>query len=725
MDGDILNVVHSIKTGEKDNAAVCIPFERLAQYLLLDKDSLPINLRLSLIECIANMAFNPSIIGLKGFELLFPGLWNLVYLSPSTDRTIPSLVFPVLNQIIQFNTFVDFNGSLPSVLTISVEKTCELYMSETDCLLFLSELLQYGVKHNIDFEDSLVKSLTVCCEKFDPSCKDDLLWNYLILMIKLINLMPTIDSSKGLLEHLKHPILFCLNCLKTKRFYSINKQFCIVLQFLVALSNVFQSLKWLGNFCNQTNHGEPFTLVVTTLTIELRLYLTQKSSKNNNSKNVSNNVQCALYSGSEEEKTVGISSENCTDILICSDPLVINRNILEACLLLFQYCLQELQKSNTDDNDLDTTNKCSDNSSYCSLISHATDDTVKNIWLQCLDTGELLRNLLSSFHLSIKNQDPSCEICNDTHFLWDKSVNEIKPLGAVLLETYFSWIELYFKTHCMELEKDFEIMSVFEELFNKYLTPVLPILDTLMTNFFENHHLSTNSHQISSTDNSKILQSAANISTILIQLCKIPSNPHLSASLFGYNSTGRPFRGNMVCKWLKESCCANIITTQKSNTRSFVTLVTNILELINSCLLNTLLLDTKDSLQETDLLMWLLSPGDLLKFFAGNWISFVDSLIVNEPSLCIEYICTVIKMWIVYYKWSEVFSFNVCDQMKKYLSDIPDELLKRIDKILSLFEVASLDYSAGYHLSNLRDAFTEAANLDTRFSDISTLVRDF
>uniref|UniRef100_A0A5K4EMQ7 Uncharacterized protein n=1 Tax=Schistosoma mansoni TaxID=6183 RepID=A0A5K4EMQ7_SCHMA len=255
----------------------------------------------------------------------------------------------------------------------------------------------------------------------------------------------------------------------------------------------------------------------------------------------------------------------------------------------------------------------------------------------------------------------------------------------------------------MELEKDFEIMSVFEELFNKYLTPVLPILDTLMTNFFENHHLSTNSHQISSTDNSKILQSAANISTILIQLCKIPSNPHLSASLFGYNSTGRPFRGNMVCKWLKESCCANIITTQKSNTRSFVTLVTNILELINSCLLNTLLLDTKDSLQETDLLMWLLSPGDLLKFFAGNWISFVDSLIVNEPSLCIEYICTVIKMWIVYYKWSEVFSFNVCDQMKKYLSDIPDELLKRIDKILSLFEVASLDYSAGYHLSNLRD----------------------
>uniref|UniRef100_A0A5K4EMR0 Uncharacterized protein n=1 Tax=Schistosoma mansoni TaxID=6183 RepID=A0A5K4EMR0_SCHMA len=352
MDGDILNVVHSIKTGEKDNAAVCIPFERLAQYLLLDKDSLPINLRLSLIECIANMAFNPSIIGLKGFELLFPGLWNLVYLSPSTDRTIPSLVFPVLNQIIQFNTFVDFNGSLPSVLTISVEKTCELYMSETDCLLFLSELLQYGVKHNIDFEDSLVKSLTVCCEKFDPSCKDDLLWNYLILMIKLINLMPTIDSSKGLLEHLKHPILFCLNCLKTKRFYSINKQFCIVLQFLVALSNVFQSLKWLGNFCNQTNHGEPFTLVVTTLTIELRLYLTQKSSKNNNSKNVSNNVQCALYSGSEEEKTVGISSENCTDILICSDPLVINRNILEACLLLFQYCLQELQKSNTDDNDI-------------------------------------------------------------------------------------------------------------------------------------------------------------------------------------------------------------------------------------------------------------------------------------------------------------------------------------------------------------------------------------
>lgn len=47
--------------------------------------------------------------------------------------------------------------------------------------------------------------------------QDDLLWNYLILMIKLINLMPTIDNGIGLLEHLKHPILFCLNCLKTER----------------------------------------------------------------------------------------------------------------------------------------------------------------------------------------------------------------------------------------------------------------------------------------------------------------------------------------------------------------------------------------------------------------------------------------------------------------------------------------------------------------------------
>ncbi|CAI2735703.1 unnamed protein product [Schistosoma spindalis] len=665
MDGDILDVLHSIETVEKDNASIRIPFERLAQYLLLDTDSLPSNLRLSLIECIANMAFDPSIIGLKGFELLFPGLWNLVYLSPSTDRTISSLAFPVLSQIIQFNAFVDFNGSLPSVLTISVEKTCELYMPETDCLLFLSELLRYGVKHNIDMEDSLVKSLTVCCEKFDPSCKDDLLWNYLILMIKLISLMSTIDNAKSLLEYLKHPILFCLNCLKTERFYSISKQFCIVLQFLVALSNVFQSLKWLENFCNENNHGEPFTVVVTTLTIELRLYLTQKSSGNNSSMSVNN-------SGSEEEKTVRTSLENCTDILICSDSSVINCNILEACLLLFQYCLQELQKSNIDD-----------------------------------------------------NNDPSCEICSDTHFLWDKSVNEIKPLGTVLLETYFSWVEVYFKTHCMELEKDFEIMSVFEELFNNYLTPVLPILDTLMTNFFENHRLSTDSHQISSTDKSKIVQSVADISTILIQLCRIPSNPHLSASLFGYNSSGRPFRGNMVCKWLKENCCTNIITAQKSNMCSFITLVTNILELINNCLLNSLLLDTKDSIQETNLLMWLLSPGELLKFFVGNWISFVDSLIVNQPSLCIEYICTVIKIWIVYYKWSKLFSSNLCDQTKKCISDIPDELLKRMDKILSLFKVASLDSSTGSHLSNLRVVFTEAAYLDTRFSDICTLVRDF
>ncbi|CAH8568000.1 unnamed protein product [Schistosoma turkestanicum] len=725
MNGDIIDVIQSIKSGGKDDATIPIPFERLAHYLLHEKDRLPSDLRLSLIECIAKMAFNPSIIGLKGFELLFPGLWNLVYFSSSTDKTLSSYVFPVLNQILQFNAFVDFSGSLPSVLIISFEKTCESYMLETDCLLFLNELLQYSVKRNINLEDSLVKSLIVCCGKFDSSCKDDSLWNCLLLMIKLINLMPTVDNVKDSLEYLENPILFCLNCLKTKRFYSINKQFCIVLQFLVALSNVFQSFKWLEKFCNQTNHGEPFTLVVTTLTIELRLYLTQKSRNNNSG---DNNVQCILNSDSVQETTVRTSSENCTDLLICSDPSVINENILEACLLLFRYCLQELQKSNTDDdndNDLDTTNKCSEHSSDYSLISYATDDTVKNIWLQCLDTGDLLRNLLSSFHPSIRIQDPDCEICADTHFLWDNSVNEIKPLGIVLLETYFSWIEVYFKTHCMEFEKECEVMSVFEELCNKYLTPVLPIFNTLMTSVFENHRLSTDSHQVLFMGNLKLIQSVANISAILIQLCRISSNPQLFASLFVYDSTDKPFRGNIVCKWLKEICCTDIITSERPNMSSIVALVTNILELVNNCLLNTLLLKTKENIQETKLLMWFLSPGELFEFFAGNWIPFVDSFIVNQPSLCIEYICTVIKMWIVYCRWSEIFSSNLRDQIKNSLLDIPGELLKRIDKVSCLLEVASSDSSVAYHLSNLRDAVTEASNLDTRFSDIFALVKDF
>ncbi|KAH8868875.1 hypothetical protein KSF78_0004154 [Schistosoma japonicum] len=318
MDSEISGVIQLVKTGENDGTGVHIPFERFARCLLLDENSLPSDIRLSLIECIAEMAFNPSIITLKGFELLYPGLWNLVYLSSSIDKGISSLVFPILNQIIRFNSFVDFNGTLPSVLLISIEKTCESYLLESDCLLFLNELLQYGVKHNIDLEDCLVKSLIVCCKKFDSSCTNDSLWNCLLLMIKLISLIPSIDCASTLLDHLNHPILFCLDCLKTRRFSGINKRFCIVLQFLASLSNVFQSFKWLEKFCNTTNQGEPLTLVLTTITIELRLYLTQKSSQSNNINSIKNKVQCISNFNNEKEPTVETSPENYMDMLICS-----------------------------------------------------------------------------------------------------------------------------------------------------------------------------------------------------------------------------------------------------------------------------------------------------------------------------------------------------------------------------------------------------------------------
>ncbi|KAK4475313.1 hypothetical protein MN116_002380 [Schistosoma mekongi] len=722
MDSEISGVIQLVKTGEKDGAGVHIPFERFARYLLLDETSLPSDLRLSLIECIAEIAFNPSIITLKGFELLYPGLWNLIYLSSSIDKGISSLVFPVLNQIIRFNSFVDFNGSLPSVLLISIEKTCESYLLETDCLLFLNELLQYGVKHNIDLGDCLMKGLIVCCDNFDSSCKNDSLWNCLLLMIKLINLMPSIDDANSLLDYLHHPILFCLDCLKTRRFSGINKHFCIVLQFLASLSNVFHSFKWLEKFCNATNQGEPLTLVVTTITIELRLYLTQKSSQNTNNNSIKNKVQCISNSNNETEPTVGTSSENYMDMLICSDPSIINYSISEACLLLFRYCLEELQKNNNDD--LDITDKSNNNFCNYSLISYATDETVKNIWLQCLDTSELLQNVLVSLHLSTRNQNSNCELSTHPQFLWDNLSNEVKPLGAVLLETYFIWIEVYFKTHCMEYDKDCEIMSVFKELFNKYLTPVLPILNALMTHFFENYLLPVNLHRISSTNNSKFIQCVVNISTTLVQLSRIPSNPELLTDLFVYDSTDKPLRGDMVCKWLKQMCCIHVINSQGTNMCLLVALITNILELINNCLLNTLFFDTKDDLQKMNLITWFLNHGGLFQFFVGNWISSVDSFSANQSSLCIEYICIVIKIWIMYHKWSDLFTCNLDDQIKASLINIPDELLNRIDKILYLFEATSSNSSVEYHISKLYNACTEAAEFDIRFLDISVLIRD-
>ncbi|KAH8868874.1 hypothetical protein KSF78_0004154 [Schistosoma japonicum] len=301
---------------------------------------------------------------------------------------------------------------------------------------------------------------------------------------------------------------------------------------------------------------------------------------------------------------------------------------MQACLLLFRYCLEELQKNNNDD--LDTTDESNNNSCNYSLLSYATDETVKHIWLQCLDTGELLRDVLVSLHLSTSNQ---------------------------------------------------------------------------------NYHLPMDLHQISSVDNSKFIQCVVNILTTLVQLSRIPSNPELLTDLFVYDSTDKPLRGDMVCKWLKQMCCIHMINSQG-------------FKLINNCLLNTLFFDTKDNLQKMNLITWFLSPGGLFQFFVGDWISSLDSFSVNQPSLCIEYMCIVIKIWIMYHKWSDLFTCNVDDRIKASLINFPDELLNRIDKILSLFEAASSNSSVEYHVFKFHNACTEAAKLDIRFLDISVLVRD-
>ncbi|CAH8668395.1 unnamed protein product [Heterobilharzia americana] len=656
------------------------------------------------------MAFDPSLIGLKGFELLFPSLWNSVFLSSSEQKSISALVFTILSQILEFNSFVDFSCKLPSVLVISVEKACESYMLDTDCLLFLHTLLQYGIKHNIDLNDSMLKSLIICCKNFDSSCKDDSLWNRLLLMMKLMN-------------SLTSPILFCLDCLKTKRFFSVNKQFCIVLQFLASLSTLCQSLEWLEEFCSKSNCGESFALIITTVTIELRLYLTEKSPYN---KNKSIDIQQSPLDYSiEDESKNNQPSENCTDLMIHSDPTTINCSMLEACLVLFNHSVKELQKvDNTTNDKVDSSAKCDGQKSTGSLISFAADDTVKNIWLQCVDTGEAIKDLLVSYS-SNTNKDSDCRVFTDTHLLWDNFTNQVKPFGAVLLETYFNWVSVYFTTHCMQFEEDSEIMSTFKELFNNYLSSVLPILSSLMTYYFLNHHILSDPAQTYFFDNMKLIQSVKNITSFLVQLARIPPNPKLFIDWFLWDSVDKPFQGEIVCKWLKEIWCTYFTNTQLLLANPLTELLTSILELINNCLLNTQMIISKNTFEQNNLLAWLTDRGELFQVILPNWMLTIDDLIVNQPSLCIEYICTVIKLWIIYQKWSKKFSSSLCGLTKESLLNIPDELLNRIDKVLSLSDTASSDCLVAYHLSNLSQAFIEAEEYDNRFSEISSLMKDF
>ncbi|CAH8873371.1 unnamed protein product [Trichobilharzia szidati] len=606
---DILDIIKPIKRGEND-ASVEFPFERISRYLLLDEKDLPDDLRKLLVENIVSAAFDPSLIRLKGFELLFPGLWNFVFLRSSEVNWASSQVFPILNQIVRFNCFVDFADQLPSVLVISVKKASELYMLDADCLLFLDALLQFGMKHNIDLDDALLKSVIICGNEFDSSCKDDSLWNRLLLIIKLINSMTSVDNTDNLLESLKQPILFCLDCLKTKRFFSISKQFCLVLQFLSGLTTLYQSFKWLEDFCYKSNNGEPFTLIVTTVTIELRLYLSQQMPSNKN-KSICNQQSIV-------ELNTGNSSIQrfLTDIMVDSDPVIISRNISEACFVLFRYSLKEIEKGNNTD---DTVDNCDIASTGC-LISYASDETVKNIWLQCVDTGEDLLDFLLAYSAMVKQE---CDY--DSHFLWDNSTKQIKSLGALLIEVYFSWLAVYFTTHCMQCENASETTSAFERLFDKYLAPISPILSSLMTYYFEKHSMLSDPEN-HSTDDLKWIQSVANICSVIIQLSTITSNPKFSTDWFPWDSVDKPFCGEIVCNWLKKMWNFDFLSVQTCLSSPVIEMLTNILELIDTCVLDSQIVKSTENIKESNLYKWLAEPGELFHLFIGSWISFYGAV---------------------------------------------------------------------------------------------------
>nr|CAH8820297.1 unnamed protein product [Trichobilharzia regenti] len=703
-DNDILDIIKAIKRDENDTS-VEFPFERISR-LLLDEKGLPD----ALVECIVSAAFDPSLIRLKGFELLFPGLWKCAFLRASEVNWRSSQVFPVLNQIVRFNSFVDFADQFASILVTSVEKASKLYMFDADCISFLDALLQFGMKHNVDLNDALLKSVIICGNEFDSSCKDDSLWNRLILIIKLINLMKSVDVTNNLLESLKQPISFCLDCLKTKRFSSMSKQFCLVLQFLAALTTLYQSLKWLEDFCCKSNNGEPFILIVTTVIIELRLYLAYRRSPNRYK---------SIY---KQQSFVELSTRSSTvhrfptDIMVDVHPLIIKRNISEACAVIFQYSLKEIEKGN---NTVDTVDNCDNSSDIAStgcLIAYASNETVKNMWLQCVDAGEDLLDFLLAYRAIVK-RDYNCDI----RFLWDDKAKPNISIDALLIEVYFSWLAVYFTTRCMQCENASETASAFERLFNKYLAPISLILTSLTTHHFKKYSMLSDPKNHSS-DDLKWIQSVANICSVINQLYTITSNPKFFTGWFPWDSVDKPFCGEMVCNWLKKIWNVDFLSTQICSSSPVIEVLTNILELINSCILDSQIVKSTENIKQRDLFTWLAEPGELFHLFTGSWISFYD-VVVNQPSLCIEYICTVVKLWIIYQKWSKEFSPVLNDTVKKSLFNIPDDLF--IGKILYLSSSALSNSSVFYHLRHLSQVFKEATEYDDRFVNAACVVENY
>ncbi|TGZ60993.1 hypothetical protein CRM22_008229 [Opisthorchis felineus] len=429
-----------------------------------------------IINILTDLVDNPAVVTSDGMELLIPPIWkSLVIKHQYSSRETKA--FHILSHIVRLNPQVDFGGSVPQVLDISAKFLCHTSRNVHAGMDFIESLLSHAAERKLDLSSSVNSILLECCSQLrQPQAES---WRYLLLASRLFPALTSTAHANTTHESFQVLIKFIVDCLQTNKLLQDDAYRYAIFELLWALScNSHKSFGWLKDYILATeSNGESFAILMTTLTVELRLQLVHF---------LDGTGQCTA--GEKSVKRIESFGSRQTPFYI--EPPILHKIILERCLQLYLVGLAEMNRAHDE------------NSEYSSqpLAEYLEDNLAERLWIQLCDLGDVFRTELNRFSRDavrlINTTSWNCPTVSTASFTREptspNSVRDVE-LIALLITGYLRWIVLYFKTHREGIlvqhfgDERVRLLSQLQQrLVEESLNPAMETLCTLLHTYFSN-----------------------------------------------------------------------------------------------------------------------------------------------------------------------------------------------------------------------------------------------
>ncbi|GAA51989.1 hypothetical protein CLF_107184 [Clonorchis sinensis] len=546
---------------------------------------------------------------------------------------------------------------------------------------FIEALLSHAAERKLDLSSSVKSILLECCSQLGTPQAES--WRYLLLASRLLPALTSTAHVNTTHESLHVLVKFIVDCLQTNKLLQNDAYRYAIFEILWALScNNNKSFGWLKDYILATeSNGAPFVILMTALTVELRLQLAHF---------LDGTGQCTT--GEKSVKRIESFGSRQTPFYIESPML--RKILLDRCLRLFLIGLDDMNRADDE------------NSEYSSqpLAEYLGDNLVERLWIQLCDLGDVFRTEVNRFsgdavRLINKTSWNSSTVSTTSFTREPTSPNSVRDVELIvlLIAGYLRWIVLYYKTHREGIlmqhfgsERVRRLSQLQQRLVEESLNPAMETLCTLLHTYFSNDV---------STDLQFDRLIGRSLSSLASLFTLFPGLPLVPVTSF---SRSDRTLADVIFHWIASTLCDRF--DQRWNSQSNALVAT--LVILNSMLL----LESKHSDYLVDLRQELLSATHL----GDRLLSAVPQPKTKLSGSMLELCGEVLVLSVCYVR--EVLRSEQLSQNREHLkATLMLQLNSYIPILQERFENSEDSSST---LSRLIQALTELCSVDPSFQSV-------